>query len=64
MGSPNYVHGLDTAIVTRLKSEPRAKASHSVYQCFDETFMRNLETMGWNRDHGVVELIPIAVCVA
>jgi hypothetical protein len=64
MGSPSFVHGLDTALVTRLKSENRTRASHSVFQCFDETFMRNLETMGWNRDHGVVELIPIAVTVA
>lgn len=62
MGSPNYVHGFDTSIVSRLNSTVRTKSSATtVYQCFDEAFMRNLETMGWNRDHGVVELVPIAV---
>jgi hypothetical protein len=62
MGSPSHVQGLDTQLVTRLRTPPRTKAS-TVYQCFDESFMRNLETMGWNRDHGVVELVPITVCV-
>jgi hypothetical protein len=69
MGSPNYVQGFDTPLVARLPSSPqRCKrrgdtTTRSVYQCFDEAFMRNLETMGWNRDHGVVELVPISVCV-
>ena len=63
MGSPNSLHGLDTAIVTRVRSPARAKSCSTVYQCFDEAFMRNLETMGWNRDHGVVELVPITVSV-
>lgn len=31
------------------------------YFHFDEPFMKNLECMEWNRDNGVVELIPIIV---
>jgi hypothetical protein len=31
------------------------------YACFDEAFLKNLERMQWNRDNGVVELIPIVV---
>ena len=62
-GHPSCLHALDTAIVSRLYTPRRAApAKTSVYQCFDEIFMRNLETMLWNRDHGVVELLPIAVC--
>jgi hypothetical protein len=64
LGSPSYLQGLDTKVVTRWRSQPRARAGGTVYQCFDEAFMRNLEGMGWNRDHGVVELVPIVVGVA
>lgn len=60
-GSPCSLAGLDTKIVYRYKSSARSKGSKSVYQCFDENFMRQLELMGWNRDHGVVELVPIVV---
>jgi len=64
LGSPSYVHGFDTRVVVRFGSQPRVKGASTVYQCFDEAFMRNLEMMGWNRDHGVVELVPIVVgCV-
>lgn len=31
------------------------------YFCFDEGFMKNLENMQWNRDNGVIELMPIVV---
>ena len=31
------------------------------YMCFDERYMKNLETMQWNRDNGIVELMPIVV---
>ena len=31
------------------------------YMCFDEAYHKTLEQMEWNRDNGVVELIPIAV---
>ena len=63
LGSPNHVQGLDTDIVARIQSPARSKSCSTVYQCFDEAFMRNLESMGWNRDHGVVELVPITVTV-
>lgn len=65
-GSPSHVFGYDAPCVRRLDAPPRAKGTDggTVHQCFDEAFMRNLEVMGWNRDHGVVELVPIAVCVA
>ena len=60
-GNPSCVQGVDTKIVTRAKSAPRTKSDKAIYQCFDEAFMRKLEEMGWNRDHGVVELVPIVV---
>ncbi len=28
---------------------------------FNNVFMQHLQSMGWDRDYGVVELIPIAV---
>eukprot|EP00960_Hanusia_phi_P019973 589740-Hanusia_phi.AAC.1 len=31
------------------------------YFSFDEPFMKNLEAMQWNRDNGVVELMPVVV---
>ena len=37
------------------------KDSTSHYMCFDEAFFKNLERMQWNRDNGVIELIPIVV---
>jgi hypothetical protein len=63
LGSPSWVQGLDTKVVVRRGGAPRQKGDPAVYQCFDEAFMRNLEAMGWNRDHGVVELVPIVVGV-
>jgi hypothetical protein len=36
-------------------------AARQHYVCFDEAFFKNLERMQWNRDNGVVELIPIVV---
>jgi len=34
---------------------------HKEYFSFDEPFMKNLENMQWNRDNGVVELMPVIV---
>lgn len=56
-GSPSWVAGHDNRLIVR-RSPPQ---SDCVYQCFDEHFLRNLAEMGWNRDHGVVELMPIIV---
>lgn len=61
LGNPSCVQALDTKLVARDKSARRVKGEKTVYQCFDEAFMRKLEDMGWNRDHGVVELVPIVV---
>jgi len=61
LGNPSCVSGFDTKLVVRHGSARRAKGDKTVYQCFDEAFMRKLEDMGWNRDHGVVELVPIVV---
>jgi hypothetical protein len=58
MGSASHIKCTDNQLVVR--TQPKSK-SNTVNQCFDETFMRNLEAMGWNRDHGVVELVPIIV---
>ena len=60
-GNANNLYGIDNKLVWRYKSERRVKTTKSVFQCFDETFMRKLENMGWNRDHGVVEMVPIVV---
>jgi hypothetical protein len=60
-GSPSCVQGLDSRTMTRAKSTRKSKSDRSVYQCFDEVFVRKLEEMGWNRDHGVLELMPIVV---
>ena len=38
--------------------KPACRQHHA---CFDEAFFKNLEKMQWNRDNGVVELIPIVV---
>jgi hypothetical protein len=38
-------------------------AQNASYIKFDETFHRNLDIMNYNRDNGVVELIPICVGV-
>ena len=59
-GSPSYVGGHDNRLIVR--SAPVSK--DHVYQCFDEHFLRTLSDMGWNRDHGVVELMPIIVGVS
>jgi hypothetical protein len=61
LGNPSCVQGYDSRLVVRNKSTRRGKGEKTVYQCFDEPFMRKLEDMGWNRDHGVVELVPIVV---
>ncbi|EKX45308.1 hypothetical protein GUITHDRAFT_108947 [Guillardia theta CCMP2712] len=34
---------------------------HKEYFSFDEPFIKNLENMQWNRDNGVVELMPVIV---
>lgn len=60
-GNNNNVQGFDTKAVVRYRTARRCKGVKSVFQCFDEVFMRNLENMGWNRDHGVVEMVPITV---
>lgn len=60
-GNPSCVQGLDSKLVVRQSETKRTKSDNTVYQCFDEAFMKKLEEMGWNRDHGVVELVPIIV---
>lgn len=58
MGSPQSLNIKDHRLIVR-KGQPLE--GNIVSQCFDEAFMRNLEQMGWNRDHGVVELVPLIV---
>jgi hypothetical protein len=36
---------------------------HTQYTKFDENFMRNLETMSWQRDNSFIELMPIVIGV-
>ena len=60
-GSPSYVNGLDSELIVRHSSLPRTKADGYVFQCFDERFFGNLSTMQWDRNCGVIELVPIVV---
>ena len=62
-GSPSYVNGLDSELVVRHTSTPRTKADGYVFQCFDERFFSNLSSMQWDRNCGVIELVPIVVGV-
>ena len=47
----------------RQASAPRVKADGYVFQCFDEQFFNNLGRMQWDRNSGVIELVPIVVGV-
>jgi hypothetical protein len=60
-GSQSSVNGLDTELIIRHASTPRLKADGHVFQCFDEQFFSNLTTMQWDRNSGVIELVPIVV---
>jgi len=59
-GSPQSLQSVDTRVVVRV-GEKRTNRTNTQYQCFDEAYMRQLEGMGWNRDFGVVEMVPIVV---
>ena len=63
LGSQSFVNGLDTELIVRHASEPRTKADGYVFQCFDEQFFSNLGRMQWDRNSGVIELVPIVVGV-
>ena len=63
-GSQCYVNGLDSELVVRNSSFNRSKADGYVFQCFDERFFSNLTNMQWDRNCGVIELVPIVVGVA
>ena len=56
----NYTHIVrkDPPNVVRINENDNTRRQ---YQVFDERFMKNLEKMQWNRDNGVVELMPIVV---
>lgn len=60
-GSPSFVNGLDTELIVRHTSTPRLKADGHVFQCFDEQFFGNLTAMQWDRNSGVIELVPIVI---
>jgi hypothetical protein len=60
-GSPSFVNGFDTELIVRHASAPRLRADGHVFQCFDEQFFSNLTTMQWDRNSGVIELVPIVV---
>ena len=60
-GSPSFVNGLDSDLVVRHASTPRTKPDGYAFQCFDERFFTNLSSMQWDRNCGVIELVPIVV---
>jgi len=60
-GSASHTNGLDSELVVRHGSQPRTRADGHVFQCFDERFFANLAEMQWDRNNGVVELVPIVV---
>jgi hypothetical protein len=47
----------DSPAIVRLQGAPPRQS----YLCWDEAYFKVLESMQWNRDNGVVELIPIVV---
>lgn len=54
----------DGEFMSRMKEldpERRTPRMQLDYFCFDEGFMKNLESMQWNRDNGHIELMPIVV---
>lgn len=61
LGSPCHVNGLDSELVVRYTSGPRSKPDGYVFQCFDERYFTNLTSMQWDRNCGVIELVPIIV---
>ncbi len=48
--------------VVRLPESGAALKSEK-YMCFDEAYFKTLEKMQWDRDNGVIELMPIVVGV-
>lgn len=56
---PQSITVQDSNAVVRLHSQP----AREQYMCFDEAYFKTLERMQWNRDNGLVELIPIVVGV-
>jgi hypothetical protein len=60
---PSTAKGMNAVVVQDggciIRDDKVAGRQH--YACFDEAFLKNLERMQWNRDNGVVELIPIVV---
>jgi hypothetical protein len=63
-GSPCHVNGLDSDLIVRHASQPRTKPDGYVFQCFDERFFSNLTSMQWDRNCGVIEMVPIVVGAA
>ena len=63
-GSPSFVNGLDTEIVVRHASAARKVQDGFVFQHFDEQFFANLSRMQWDRNSGVIELVPVVVGLA
>ena len=60
-GSSSFVNGLDTEVVVRHSSAIRKVQDGFVFQCFDEQFFGNLSKMQWDRNAGVIELVPVVV---
>ena len=48
---------------TSSRASKQGPKNVKLYQKIDEEFMRNLERMQWERDNGVVELMPIVVAM-
>eukprot|EP00961_Rhodomonas_salina_P089552 1204244-Rhodomonas_salina.5 len=46
---------------TQRKEHPTILCAGKRYLHFNNQFMQNLSSIGWDRDYGVIELIPIAV---
>jgi hypothetical protein len=68
--SPQSSIAGERPIVTDFKNDgvfcyknPDVVDKHTQYMKFDENFMRNLETMSWQRDNSFIELMPIVIGV-
>ncbi|EKX43851.1 hypothetical protein GUITHDRAFT_110302 [Guillardia theta CCMP2712] len=59
-GNTTYIYAYQR--LAKIMAEHQANQNLELnleYFSFDEPFMKNLEAMQWNRDNGVVELMPI-----
>lgn len=54
----------DSEVITRIDSSGNIlDPQESMYTYIDETYMKSLAGLQWNRDWGLIELVPIAIVI-